>query len=138
MRNPLPDLPLPTQPLCHADELGEGETRGYLPDEDGQDRLFILRHKGVLHAWRNACPHVGGAPMAWKRHAYLSADGQHVMCHAHGARFEPDTGLCVHGPCLGGWLQRVALQISPCGHVNLAIAHPIPPSERDSSKGKYP
>lgn len=124
--DPLPDLAVHGQALCHASEVGDGMSRGFLPDEDGQDRLFIVRHDGALHAWRNACPHLAGAPMAWKRDAYLSPDGRQVMCHAHGARFEPDTGLCVHGPCLGERLQRVALQISSTGQVSLAIPHLTP------------
>ncbi|RIX49579.1 MAG: Rieske (2Fe-2S) protein [Rhodocyclales bacterium GT-UBC] len=111
------------QPLCHLSELGEGSARGFLPDEDGQDRIFIVCHEGRLHAWRNACPHLAGAPMAWKRDAYLSPDGRQVMCHAHGARFEPDSGLCVHGPCLGQRLESVALHISTSGQVSLADPH---------------
>jgi nitrite reductase/ring-hydroxylating ferredoxin subunit len=109
-------------PLCTALELHEGQAQGFLPDEDGNDRLFIVCHQGALHAWRNACPHMAGAPMAWKRHAYLSPDGQHIMCHAHGARFESDTGLCVHGPCRGQYLQGVSLEIDVQGKVRLANA----------------
>lgn len=113
------DSPCLTRPLCHGSELSDGQARGFWPDEDGQDRFFVVRYQGVLHAWRNACPHVPGAPMAWKRHAYLSPDGTQVMCHAHGARFEPATGLCVHGPCVGQSLQRVALSVDGDGLVRL-------------------
>lgn len=42
------------------------------------------------------------------------------MCHAHGARFEPDTGLCVQGPCRGQYLQRVNLEIGAQGEIRLA------------------
>jgi nitrite reductase/ring-hydroxylating ferredoxin subunit len=108
------------QALCEASELAEGRAQGFLPDEDGNDRLFIVCHQGALHAWRNACPHMAGAPMAWKRDAYLSPDGQHIMCFAHGARFEPDTGLCVHGPCRGQYLKRVNLEIDVQGKIWLA------------------
>ena len=108
------------QLLCEVPEVPEGRAQGFLPDEDGNDRLFIVRHQGALHAWRNACPHMAGAPMAWKRHAYLSPDGLHIMCYAHGARFEPDTGLCVHGPCTGQYLERVNLEIDVQGRTWLA------------------
>ncbi|MGV7215212.1 Rieske (2Fe-2S) protein [Bradyrhizobium sp. UFLA05-112] len=87
--------------LCRSEEIGEGQSRGFdLGDED-QDTIFVVRCRGALHAWRNACPHVDGAPMAWRRDAYLNADGTRIVCHAHGAQFMPDTGLCVQGPCLG-------------------------------------
>jgi nitrite reductase/ring-hydroxylating ferredoxin subunit len=108
------------QALCQAQELTEGQALGFLPDVDGNDQMFIVRHQGALHAWRNACPHMAGAPMAWKRHAYFSPDRQHIMCFAHGARFDPDTGLCVHGPCRGQYLKRVNLEIDVQGTIRLA------------------
>jgi nitrite reductase/ring-hydroxylating ferredoxin subunit len=45
--------------------------------------------------------------MAWRRDAYLNAAGDRIVCAAHGALFEIDTGLCVLGPCLGEQLQRI-------------------------------
>jgi nitrite reductase/ring-hydroxylating ferredoxin subunit len=108
------------QALCQAQELTEGQALGFLPDVDGNDQMFIVCHQGALHAWRNACPHMAGAPMAWKRHAYFSPDRQHIMCFAHGARFDPDTGLCVHGPCRGQYLKRVNLEIDVQGTIRLA------------------
>lgn len=111
--------------LCQADELAEGQARGFDLAGTGQDGFFLLRHAGQLHAWRNACPHVPGAPMAWKRHAYLSADGTRVVCAAHGARFLPDTGECVHGPCLGQRLTRVAIEQDAQGRVFLLGPDPL-------------
>ena len=116
----IPPMPQYVAPLCHSHELGEGRAHGCLPDDDGHDLLFIVRFHGELHAWRNSCPHIAGAPMAWKRHAYLSPDGKHIMCHAHGARFEPDSGLCVHGPCKGQYLQPVKLDVDPEGGIRLS------------------
>lgn len=47
--------------------------------------------------------------MAWRKDAYLSGDGQHIVCHAHGARFDIATGVCNLGPCLGHALTPVRL-----------------------------
>jgi nitrite reductase/ring-hydroxylating ferredoxin subunit len=110
-----------TTSICHESDLVDGQARGFWPDEDGQDHFFIVRHEEKLYAWRNACPHVKGAPMAWKRNAYLSPDGKLVMCHAHGARFEPDSGLCVHGPCKGQSLECVPLSVDEAGLVRLVV-----------------
>ncbi|WP_022982105.1 Rieske (2Fe-2S) protein [Ideonella sp. B508-1] len=109
------------RPLCHRDTLADGQARGFDLEGEGQDQFFLVGHGGALHAWRNACPHVDGAPMAWRRDAYLSPDGRQVMCHAHGARFEPDTGRCVQGPCLGQHLQPVPLHIDAQGQVWRAV-----------------
>ena len=97
--------------LCRADEIGEAQSRGFDPDDEGQDSLFVVRWQGQLHGWRNACPHIDGAPMAWRRDAYLNAEGTRIVCHAHGAEFVPDTGLCVQGPCRGERLSLLELVV---------------------------
>ena len=114
------------QHLFHSDELAEGEVRGFDPVGAGQDTLFVLRHAGRLHAWANACPHLG-VPMAWRRDAYLNASGTHVQCHAHGALFDKTSGLCVQGPCLGQHLKRIPLVSDEAGRV-----HAVPDQDSNS------
>lgn len=111
--------------LCHQQELAEGQARGFDPEQRGQDGLLLVRHQGRLHAWRNACPHVDGAPLAWRKDAYLSADGRHIVCYAHGARFDIETGQCIAGPALGQSLTRLPLHLHHDGEVHLAA----PPSQ---------
>lgn len=106
--------------LCHASEVAEGQACGFDPEGRGQDSLLLHRHGGQLRAWQDACPHIEGAPLAWRKNAYLSADKQHIVCHAHGARFDPVTGECVLGPALGQALTPVPLQIHANGEVHLA------------------
>ncbi len=103
--------------LCRSDEIGEGQSRGFDPDDEGKDSLFVVRWHGQLHGWRNACPHIDGAPMAWRRDGYLNADGTRIVCHAHGAEFMPDTGLCVQGPCRGERLSRLELVVDANGEL---------------------
>ena len=103
--------------LCQAAEIAEGRARGFDLKDRGQDTVFVVRSHGVLRAWRNACPHIDGAPMAWRKDAYMSADGSRIVCHAHGAEFLPDTGLCVRGPCLGKRLSPVPIAVDGSGDV---------------------
>lgn len=103
--------------LCSVDEVGEGRSRGFDPKDEGQDSMFLVRTDGVLRAWVNACPHIDGAPMAWRTDGYMSADGKRIVCHGHGAEFLPDTGVCVAGPCLGRSLHSVAIAIDGAGGV---------------------
>jgi nitrite reductase/ring-hydroxylating ferredoxin subunit len=108
--------------LCSEAELaalGEGRARGFDPRGSGQDSVFVVRFRGELHAWRNACPHINGAPMAWRKDAYLNAAGTQIVCAAHGAAFEPDTGRCVLGPCVGRHLTPVRLQVRGDGSVRV-------------------
>lgn len=114
IRSPGPDVLVR---LCRFDELVDGQSRGFDPQGAGRDLLFVVRQGVALHGWRNACPHVDGAPMAWRKDAYLNAARDRIVCSAHGAQFDIDSGLCRLGPCLGQRLQPVPLQIDPHGDV---------------------
>jgi nitrite reductase/ring-hydroxylating ferredoxin subunit len=105
--------------LCHLDELPDGDARGFALQDRERDTLFVVRQGDALHAWRNVCPHHGAA-LAWRRHAYLNAARDRIVCGAHGAQFEIHTGRCTLGPCLGQALTPVPLTIDDKGGVHLA------------------
>ncbi|WP_322094323.1 Rieske (2Fe-2S) protein [Paraburkholderia bannensis] len=104
--------------LCHLDELPRGASRGFDPDAQGRDTLFVVRGSDRVDAWLNACPHYALAhavPLAWRKDRYLSADGRHIVCAGHGALFDLHDGRCVRGPCFGKQLQRVPLTLESDG-----------------------
>ncbi len=111
--------------LCHLSELPEGGCRGFDPRGEGRDTMFVVRRGDALHAWRDACPHWEGAPMAWRKDAYLSGDRQHIVCHAHGARFDIASGLCLQGPCVGQSLTPVPLLVAEDGEIRLAASQDL-------------
>jgi nitrite reductase/ring-hydroxylating ferredoxin subunit len=95
------------QLLCHLDELPEeGSARGFDLAGQGRATVFAVRHGGALHVYVDSCPH-HDTPLPWRRDAYLSAAGDHIVCAAHGALFDIRSGRCVLGPCLGEHLQPV-------------------------------
>ena len=96
--------------LCRLDDLVDGESRGFDPHGTRQDTVFVVRRGNDVRVYRDMCPHQG-SPMAWRRHAYLNAARERIVCNAHGAQFEIDTGVCVLGPCLGQSLQAVPYRI---------------------------
>lgn len=104
--------------LGRASDVPEGGARGYDPAGDGQDTVFAVRSGDTLRLWRDRCPHAG-TPMAWRKDAYLNAAGDRIVCAAHGALFEPDTGLCVLGPCLGQRLQALPFVVDAAGELVL-------------------
>ncbi len=70
--------------------------------------IFIQpRGEGVC-AYVNSCPHIG-LPLDLKPGSMFNADIGYFVCSTHGALFEPDSGLCVGGPCVGRHLQAVAV-----------------------------
>ncbi|PTQ66799.1 Rieske 2Fe-2S domain-containing protein [Pseudomonas sp. GV071] len=95
--------------LCRSDELAEGQARGFDPEQRGKDSIFALRHQGEIRIYRNSCPHLD-VRLEYRKDRFMSADGQLIMCYAHGAQFLPDTGECIYGPCLGEKLQAVTWQ----------------------------
>jgi nitrite reductase/ring-hydroxylating ferredoxin subunit len=105
--------------LTHLDALPEPGSRGFDPYCTGRATLFVVRHASGVRAWLDACPHYGDTPMAWRKDAWLDAGGTRIVCHAHGAQFDIETGVCTKGPCLGQALTPVALHIDAKGRVFL-------------------
>ena len=106
--------------LCRLDELLEGEARGFDPLQRGRDALFIVKRDATLKAYRNRCPHQG-ASLPWRKNAYLNADGSRIVCSAHGALFDIDTGHCLQGPALGQALEPMDVHLTADGSVTLRL-----------------
>lgn len=106
--------------LCGLDELPEGAARGFDPLQRGRDALFIVKRGATLKAYRNRCPHQG-ASLPWKKNAYLNADGSRIVCGAHGALFDIDTGQCLQGPALGQALEPMDVHLTTDGSVTLRL-----------------
>jgi nitrite reductase/ring-hydroxylating ferredoxin subunit len=98
------------QPLCASSVLENGGTAfvfevAYL----GQPQsAFAIRYQGQAHAYLNRCAHV---PMEldWQAGQFFEDDKRYLMCATHGAIYEPDSGICVGGPCRGSRLVKIEL-----------------------------
>lgn len=107
--------------LCHANEVGEGQARGFVMSAGARRKVILTRRDGRLFGWLDACPHYpGGTLMAWRSDAYLNGEGTHLACNSHGALFDLETAECVPGPCLGQRLTRVELTVTEWGDVLIA------------------
>ncbi|HMB60734.1 MAG TPA: Rieske (2Fe-2S) protein [Xanthomonadales bacterium] len=105
--------------LCHLDELPDPGSRGFDPRSEGRNSIFLVRRNNKVFAYRDSCPHQG-AHLAWRRDAYLNRAGDRIVCHAHGAQFDPVSGKCLLGPCLGQSLTALPLTISADGTIYLS------------------
>ena len=112
--------------LCRLDEIVDGTARGFAIAGALRDTMFVVRRGDCVRGWLNACPHVDGAPLAWRKDAYLSADGQMIVCYGHGAVFDPTTGVCTSGPCVGQRLSPVPLDRDGEGMLSISDAPPSP------------
>ena len=87
--------------VCSLAELGDPGAREFFSGGgDWPYRGFVVQLGGQLRAYANVCPH--------KRHPLNMDDDDFLIpklrllrCASHGALFEPETGLCIYGPCAG-------------------------------------
>jgi len=66
---------------------------------DGLSVLVVHAIGGVC-AFENKCPHLG-VPLNGQGPRVLEEENRYVVCTLHGAVFDPETGLCLGGPCRG-------------------------------------
>lgn len=97
------------QVLCRLDEIADGTSKG-LMRVGNDDTLFAVRQHDAVHVYRNRCPH-NKRPLEFQRDRFLSGNGGHIVCYAHGAHFEIATGACFYGPCAGESLTRIEVQV---------------------------
>lgn len=96
-----------TVELCQLTDIDDGGCKEFYPDGAA---IFALRRGEQVFVYRNSCPHTG-MPLNWQPDQFLDLDKRYIQCAIHAAVFEPETGLCVAGPCSGQALQTVDHQI---------------------------
>lgn len=98
--------------LCRAEEIPEGSARGFRFGSGAHLRMvLVVRRKGALHAYENACPHMG-TPLNFLSDRFFDRGGEHLLCATHGALFRVADGFCVAGPCAGKSLAPAAIRIA--------------------------
>ncbi|MGH8401563.1 MAG: Rieske (2Fe-2S) protein [Gammaproteobacteria bacterium] len=97
--------------ICRLADLPDQEARGFsFPGAQFPDEYFVVRRGDAVYGYRNQCPHAGNF-LNWKPDAFLTRDRSLIMCSAHGALFEPESGDCVAGPCTGRTLDRLRVAV---------------------------
>ncbi|MFU8806570.1 MAG: Rieske 2Fe-2S domain-containing protein, partial [Bradymonadaceae bacterium] len=92
--------------------LGFGFLEIVYKDAFGHDQVgFVVRWAGELHAYQNVCPHWSTPLNAEGGDDFFDLASGTLICQMHGARFEPDTGLCISGPCLGESLRSLHVRV---------------------------
>lgn len=111
-----------------AARWSEGESARFRLVLDGVERdAFAVRWHGEVRAFVNSCRHQSRPLDFGDGHFFDDAFDALVCCH-HGARFAPDTGVCVEGPCVGAALTALALEERD-GALWVVLGRPV--KERD-------
>lgn len=115
-----PPLIVPGKAIAAAGELSGGgadrrtkKFRLILDQGHGPKpaEAFLVFFDGEFHAFLNACRHVG-VLLDWAPNEFFDATDELLLCRTHGALYEPATGLCVGGPCIGKSLVRIPIEVS--------------------------
>jgi len=93
--------------IARAEEMRPGSVKKFwLICQKYRVDGFLINHQGHFHAYVNRCRHMT-TPLDFVRYQFFTEDRRHLICLTHGAIYEPDSGLCVDGPCKGLALYRL-------------------------------
>lgn len=96
--------------IAAAAALRDGDGVRFKLVLDGVERdAFAVRWRGRVRAYVNTCRHLSLPLDFGDAHFFDEAFDALVCCH-HGARYAPDTGRCVEGPCEGASLTALAVE----------------------------
>ena len=93
---------IPPTGLCFAYREGPFDEEGI---------LLVVAGSGEVRAYKNQCRHL---PLPLDDHdpgELWDADRRFLVCASHGARYRPDDGLCVDGPCKGSHLKALPIEV---------------------------
>lgn len=94
-----------------AARLATFESVVFVYEEQGLRREgFVLRLEEAFVAYANRCPH-WGVDLDFGIGEFYVPDLSKILCRNHGALFEPTTGVCEWGPCLGQSLRSFPLRV---------------------------
>lgn len=97
--------------IARADEVAEGGTMKFQYLSGGRMAEGLLaRFRGKLVAYENRCRH-HPVHLDFGTGRFFTAEGDFFICQTHNAIYEPDTGLCVRGPCEGQSLNKLEIEI---------------------------
>lgn len=98
--------------LCRVEDLRPGASKKFTVFRNGQILpAFLIRYEGKFYAYLNECAHVA-RPLDWDDNNFFTEDKKLLVCSSHGAVYNPETGECVSGPCLGESLQCVHIEVA--------------------------
>lgn len=96
---------------CAAATVPPGHTATFRLERAGRTVSgFVVNADGQYRAYVNRCPHVGTPLDLWPNE-FFAEDGRSLVCSTHGAVYEPTSGLCTAGPCVGDQLTSLPLAL---------------------------
>lgn len=108
---PAIEPPAAPVPLCASEALQERGDAFVFEVQQWRRKVgaFVMRFEGRVVAYLNQCAHVP-TEMDWQEGKFLDGDRELIICSIHGATYDPLSGRCVGGPCVGGRLTALRVE----------------------------
>ena len=102
--------------VAEVASLEHGQARTFTFEDGGREgRGFVMALRArdgqgtTLVAYRNRCAHVA-FDLDMGTGEFWSSKLGRIYCRTHGACYEPRTGICDRGPCVGRRLEAFAVE----------------------------
>ena len=109
----MPEIETPAAPvrLCASEALVERGDAVVFEVQQWRQKAsaFVMRFEGRVVGYLNRCAHVP-TEMDWQEGKFLDGDRELIICSIHGATYDPLSGRCVGGPCVGGRLTALRVE----------------------------
>jgi nitrite reductase/ring-hydroxylating ferredoxin subunit len=94
--------------ICKSEALvekGKG-VRFSLPELGEGLSAFVVRFQNKPYAYINQCAHLP-IELDCNEGEFFTKEQDFLICATHGAHYEPQSGLCILGPCQGKRLRPI-------------------------------
>ena len=100
-----------SQRICLSEDLRERGLAVCYQVRRGDELVpaFVFRYQQRVYSYLNSCAHLK-MEMDWTPGQFFDRESRYLICATHGALFEPESGLCVSGPCFGRSLTPIGVQ----------------------------
>jgi nitrite reductase/ring-hydroxylating ferredoxin subunit len=71
---------------------------------------FVAIFKGQVVAYENVCRHIP-ISLDYGDGRFFDPEEGHFICQTHGATYEPLSGECIAGPCVGASLKPLQIEV---------------------------
>lgn len=97
--------------LCTLADLQAKRAFKFTYRQEGISREgFVALFNGEVVAYENVCRHLPISLDYGDAHFFNPAQ-THFICQTHGATYEPLTGKCIAGPCVGASLKPLKIEV---------------------------
>lgn len=97
--------------LATVRELREKKALKFTYRDEGVSREgFLAWFEDRVVCYQNVCRHIP-ITLDYGDGQFFDAEATHFICQTHGATYEPLTGKCIAGPCVGTLLKSIPVEV---------------------------